>query len=68
MEQHDVFRRVLATLELASIPYAIVGSVAAISYGESRMTVDMDVLAKVDQNHVPLLLHSFPSPEWYLSE
>lgn len=68
MDQADVFRRVIEFLDLHGVSYAIVGSVAAMSYGESRMTVDMDVLAAISEQHLPALLSAFSSPEWYVSE
>jgi hypothetical protein len=68
VEQPDVFRRVLQFLDENAISYAVVGSVASMSYGESRMTLDMDVLADVGYRHIPLFQQAFPGPEWYVSD
>jgi hypothetical protein len=68
VEQADVFSSVIEFFNSHSVAYAIVGSVAAISYGETRMTADMDVLASIEPRHVNALLQTFQSPDWYVSE
>ncbi len=61
----DVFLSVIERLEKENIPYMIVGSVAAMVYGEPRMTHDMDVvidLFPADVNKIAIL---FPLKEFY---
>lgn len=55
-------------LERLQVRYAIVGSVASISYGEPRMTNDVDLVAELKPEHVPAFLTTFSGPEYYLSE
>lgn len=55
-------------LERLQVRYAIVGSVASISYGEPRMTNDVDLVAELKPEHIPAFLAAFPGPEFYLSE
>ncbi len=51
MEQRDLLLRAIDALERASIPYAITGSWASISYGVPRTTHDSvaELLAKITQ-------------------
>jgi len=44
MTQQDVFEFVVRTLEELDIPYMVCGSVAAMAYGEPRLTKDMDIV------------------------
>jgi hypothetical protein len=67
MEQSDVFLYALRVLEEQTIPYAIVGSVASMAYGDPRMTRDMDVVIELDEKSVVALCAAFPDPDWYVS-
>ena len=49
------------------VRYAIVGSVASMSYGEPRFTNDVDIVAELELSHLEPLLASFPGPEYYIS-
>ncbi len=68
MDQAEVFRDVIVFFNSHSIRYAIVGSVAAISYGETRMTAGMDVLAEIRVEHILALTQTFAAPDWYVSD
>jgi hypothetical protein len=50
------------------IPYFVTGSSASITFGEPRMTTDVDIVAKLTPGHVEPLCAAFPSPEFYLSK
>ena len=67
MEQPDVFVHALRALDKQAIPYAIVGSIASIAYGEYRTTIDMDVVIKIEPSQVEALCAAFPDPDWYVS-
>lgn len=67
MEQRDVVRHTIQTLEQLGIRYAIVGSLASMAYGEARLTRDMDVLVELTADHVAGLCAAFAGPDWYLS-
>jgi hypothetical protein len=60
-----VFSNVLKTLEANSIDYMIVGSVASIMYGESRMTRDMDLVVEIFPSQVQTFIQLFHSKDFY---
>ncbi len=68
MEQIDILRHAVETLERMDVPYLVVGAFASIAYGESRFTQDIDIVAAFQWKHVNSLLLAFPAPEYYLSE
>src|SRR5436309_3238880 len=53
-------------LNLAGIRYAISGSVAAIIYGEPRLTHDVDFLVFLNEQNICQLSEIFPSPDFYV--
>lgn len=59
----DLVRR-LESLDLA---YALVGSIAAMSYGEPRATLDIDVVVVLDASGLDAMVPLFPPPDFYLS-
>ncbi|MBH0181632.1 MAG: hypothetical protein HP490_08165 [Nitrospira sp.] len=67
MELHELLDRLVSALERLQIPYLITGSVAAMAYGEPRLTNDIDVVVDINEGHVNGLLAQFPSSEFYLS-
>lgn len=68
MNQAELLRYVVETLETLGVDYMVSGSQASIYYGEPRMTHDIDIVAEVTPSHLPGLLERFASPEFYLSE
>lgn len=67
MDQLDLLRLVVGTLERLEITYAIVGSFASGAWGEPRMTNDIDILVELDVFDVRNLCRSFDSTEFYVS-
>jgi hypothetical protein len=59
----DLVRR----LEAQDLAYALVGSIAAMSYGEPRATLDIDVVVLLDDSGLDALAGLFQPPEFYLS-
>lgn len=59
----DLVRRI----ENRDLTYALVGSIAAMSYGEPRATLDVDVVVVLDNSGVDAMERLFPAPEFYLS-
>ena len=57
-----LFTRVLNQL---GIPYMISGSVAAIFYGEPRMTNDVDIIVLLKKSDLPNLASAFPLDAFY---
>ena len=63
--EHEVFAEVIDVLERLKIPYMIGGSVAAIAYGEPRLTLDMDVVIQLSFQQAKLFANSFGA-EYYV--
>ncbi|MDH4155332.1 MAG: hypothetical protein OEV01_16260 [Nitrospira sp.] len=68
MELHELLDRLVSALERLQIPYLITGSVAAMAYGEPRLTNDIDVVVDINESHVNGLLTQFPANEFYLDD
>lgn len=64
----DLFSSFLAVtqkLEAAEIPYMIVGSIASMTYGEPRMTHDLDLVVQVLPKDASKFEQIFPEDEYY---
>jgi hypothetical protein len=57
-----IFTRKLSELD---IPYMVSGSVAAIFYGEPRLTNDVDIIVFLNPEILPALEKAFPLEEFY---
>ena len=66
MEQDELLRHVVGTLERLDLPYLITGSMATILYGEPRFTNDIDIVVQLSANRIDALVESFPGDEFYL--
>lgn len=44
MQQDELLRYAVETLERLNIPYTVVGSLASGAYGEPRLTQDIDIV------------------------
>jgi len=58
----DLVRR----LEGRDLPYALVGSIAAMSYGEPRATLHVDVVVVLNGSDLEAIGRLFPPPAFYL--
>jgi hypothetical protein len=67
VSQTDLLRHVLDVLEARSISHMVVGSFASTTYGEARMTNDIDVVVDLAERDIPGFLVAFPEPEFYVS-
>ena len=67
MSQPELLRRVVNALAEARIEYMITGSIVSSLQGEPRLTHDIDIVVAIEGASVPLLLRSFPSPDYYLA-
>ncbi len=65
MEQSDLLKRLVNTLDSLGIPYLITGSMASTAYGEPRFTNDIDVVVAMSLAQAPAFCGSFPAPEFY---
>jgi len=64
--EHNVFTEVINILEELNIPYMIGGSVAAIAYGEARLTLDMDLVIEINENQAKEFSKAFGA-EYYVN-
>lgn len=65
MEQSDLMRLIVQTLESLEIPYMITGSHASAYYGEPRFTRDIDIVAELKEGQVDAFVKFFPADEFY---
>lgn len=64
----ELLRYVVQVFERLGIDYFITGSVASITYGEVRMTADVDFVARIELQHVKPLCAAFSDDRFYISE
>ena len=64
MPKPELFLLFLGPLNRLGTRYIISGSVAAILYGEPRLTHDVDLVIFLRSEDVPRLREAFPSPEF----
>lgn len=68
MEQTELLRHAIDTLERLTIPYMLVGSFASTAYGEPRFTQDIDIVLDLSSAQIPAFCEAFPAPDFFLSE
>src|SRR5688572_18493193 len=68
MDQAELLRYLLDTLDRQDLEYAITGSHASMAFGESRLTNDIDVLVTLSPGYLHVFLAAFPAPRFYVSE
>jgi hypothetical protein len=68
MGPYELLQRIVEALERLNIPYLVTGSVAAMAYGEPRLTNDIDIVAAIEERHINGLMAAFPPDEFYVSE
>lgn len=61
----DIFLNVIQRFEQKNLPYMVVGSVAAMVYGEPRMTRDLDLVIDVLPSESENIESLFPLNEFY---
>jgi hypothetical protein len=62
----DLHRVLLHPLHETGIAYMVTGAVAAVAYGEPRMTNDVDVVVRLEGGDAQRLLAVFRHPEYYM--
>jgi hypothetical protein len=63
--QKEAFELFVKEIERLEIPYMICRSVAAMAYGEPRLTKDMDVVVAMPPNKVPAFHEAFTQSGFY---
>ena len=66
MPEPELFLLFVRPLNRAGIRYVVSGSVAAIFYGEPRLTHDVDFVVFLNTNDVQRLIEAFPAKAFYL--
>lgn len=65
MQEPDLYLIFTSRLDELKIEYVITGSVAAIVYGEPRLTHDIDIVLEINELPVQLFINAFPLSEFY---
>lgn len=65
MPSPDPFLSFVRPLNALGIPYMITGSLAAIYYGEPRLTNDIDLVVFLKPGDAPRLIEAFPADDFY---
>jgi hypothetical protein len=66
MSSTDVFRRIIAALDAAGIPYMLTGSFASSLHGLTRATQDIDLVIAPTENQLRELVRQLPSEDYYV--
>jgi hypothetical protein len=66
MPEPELFLLFVRPLNRAGIRYVVSGSVAAIFYGEPRLTHDVDFVVFLNANDIQRLIEVFPAEDYYL--
>ncbi len=67
MQDTNLFLLFTRPLEAAGLEYMVTGSVAAMLYGEPRLTHDIDLVIELGRDQVGELATCFPKTEFYLA-
>ena len=67
MEQPDLLRFAIETLDRLHITYMVVGSIASSAYGEPRSTQDIDIVIDVTPQQIQQLCTAFSPADFYVS-
>ena len=62
----ELFRRFVHPLNELDIPYMATGAVAAVVYGEPRLTLDVDLVLRLHPDLAPALAGAYPAEEFYV--
>lgn len=68
MELSDFLKKIVDVFENLEIPYIVTGSVAAMAYGEPRLTNDIDIVAEIQEHQIEGIIAGFPASEFYINE
>lgn len=66
MHEPELFLLFVRPLNLAGIRYVVSGSVAAVFYGEPRLTHDVDCVVFLNADNCRKLLEVFPATDFYV--
>jgi hypothetical protein len=67
VEQPDLLRFAIETLDRLQITYMVVGSIASSAYGDPRLTQDIDIVIDATPQEIERLCAAFPPAHFYVS-
>lgn len=65
MPAANLFLLFTSQLNKLGVRYMVTGSVAMVTYGEPRLTHDVDMIVVLDREQIPQLREAFPPSEFY---
>mgnify|MGYP001084717101 CR=1 FL=1 len=65
MSELTFYIQVVRALDEINAPYMIVGSFAGYAFGITRATLDIDIIADLQEEHFSALSKKFPLPRYY---
>ena len=65
MPERDLYTGIIEPLAATGIPYMVTGGLAAIIYGDPRLTNDVDIVARIARGDAAQLIAAFPPPDYY---
>jgi hypothetical protein len=65
MPEHDVRTSILLPLAETGLRYMVTGGLAAIIYGDPRLTNDVDIVLQLQPSDAAALIAAFPFPRYY---
>ncbi|MBI4287485.1 MAG: hypothetical protein HY671_03520, partial [Chloroflexi bacterium] len=68
MGPYDLLERVVRAFDALGVPYLVTGAMASVTWGEPRMTIDIDIVADMKTEHISGLGEHFPKSEFYFDE
>jgi len=68
MDAYELLLYAAKSLDQMRVTYLVTGSLATITYGETRFTNDVDIVADFNESHVKPVCEAFPDPDFYCSE
>lgn len=67
-DEYRLLLHAARVLNAAGVKYFVSGSVAAMHYGEARMTRDIDIILHLRYGDVSAIVDAFPEPEYFVQK
>jgi hypothetical protein len=65
MPEHDFYKIFIQPIEKLNIEYMVTGAIAAISYGQPRLTHDIDIVIHLRSPDIDKFCNAFPLEQFY---
>jgi len=60
----SLFLDIVHTLEAVAAPCMVIGAFAALVYGSTRTTYDIDIVVDLAEEHIQALVDAYPPPRY----